>query len=288
MKSRVAVGIMLLFTVGFAAFNLLAYNHARAMLQFTTGGARTIQPEALGAWQKVRVLLSGVRIPRPESDLPLSALADDAVPLRIHVGEYISLEAWYCDRGESTPLVILFHGYASDKSALLVEAQAFLDLGTSVLLVDFRGSGGSSDTYTTVGFLEAHDVSAAIRFASESLAHQGVVLFGQSMGAVAILRAIRHHGITPDAIILEAVFDTMLNTVRNRFAAMRVPSFPGAQVLMFWGGRQWNFNAFEHNPLDYAAVVEVPALFLHGENDPRARLQEGRRCSRLSPARSGG
>ncbi|HNW93580.1 MAG TPA: hypothetical protein PKM88_11785, partial [bacterium] len=62
---------------------------------------------------------------------------------------------------------------------------------------------------------------------------------------------------------------------RNRFHTMRVPSFPGAELLTFWGGRQFGFDGFEHNPVEYAASVRCPALFLHGENDPRARMEEG-------------
>jgi hypothetical protein len=32
--------------IGFAGINVLAYNHARAMMRFTTGGDRTRKPEA--------------------------------------------------------------------------------------------------------------------------------------------------------------------------------------------------------------------------------------------------
>ena len=91
-------------------------------------------------------------------------------------------------------------------------------------LVDFRGSGESSESYTTIGFREANDVSAVMHYVQTAVAHSSVILFGQSMGAVAILRAVHEDGITPDAVIVEAVFDTMLNTVRHRFAAMGLPS----------------------------------------------------------------
>jgi uncharacterized protein len=103
------------------------------------------------------------------------------------------------------------------------------------------------------------------------------VLFGQSMGAAAILRAIRAEDVRPDAIILEAVFDSMLQTARNRFDVMGVPSFPNAQFLVFWGGCQFGFNGFAHNPADYARTVACPALFLQGTADTRARLQDARR-----------
>jgi pimeloyl-ACP methyl ester carboxylesterase len=167
----------------------------------------------------------------------------------------------------------------------LHEARAFLEMGLSVLLVDFRGSGDSSESYTTLGFREAEDVACAVRYAHDHLPHSQVILYGQSMGAAAILRAIHACGVQPDAIIVEAVFDRMLSTVRNRFRIMGVPSFPSAELLVFWGGRQAGFDGFSLNPVEYAASVRCPILFLHGAADPRARLEEARCVFAAVPAR---
>jgi len=269
--------LLILLAVGFVLLNVLAYNHAHAMTHFTTDGTRTSKPEELSLWAKIRVLLTGVNVPRPSSGRVPSDLAPRCRALSISGLDCVTLAAWYCDQGEGTPLVILFHGYAADKTSLLTEARILLDLGASVLLVDFRGSGGSSEPYTTIGVDEGYDVGAVVRYASDSLSHSSIVLFGQSMGAAAILRAVYTRLVAPDAIILEAVFDRMLNTVRNRFAAMGVPSFPSAQLLVFWGGWQLGFDGFAHNPVEYAQSVNCPALFMHGVDDPRATIDEGRR-----------
>ncbi len=272
----------ILIIVGFGALNLLAYNHARAMLVFAEEGDRTSKPEALAGWAKMKVLLSGVNLPRPQSDLPSSCLDPECTVLSIREGN-ITLEAWYCDRGEETPLVVIFHGYSADKTALINEAKGLLELGASVLLVDFRGSGGSSESYTTIGVHEADDVAAVAAYARARLKHAKLILFGQSMGAVAILRAADQNGVRPDGVIIEAIFDSMLNTVRNRFDAMGVPSFPCAHLLVFWGGRQWGFNGFKHNPVDYARSLNCRAIFMHGADDPRAKLSEGRRVYDAAP-----
>jgi pimeloyl-ACP methyl ester carboxylesterase len=89
--------------------------------------------------------------------------------------------------------------------------------------------------------------------------------------------------VKPDAIIVEAVFDKLLNTVRHRFEAMKTPSFPSAELLVFWGGAQSGFNGFAHNPVDYARSVRCPILFLHGEDDPRAHVEEARRVYNAVP-----
>jgi pimeloyl-ACP methyl ester carboxylesterase len=284
-KAKRWVGIGALIVVaGFAGLNALAYSHAEAMLRFSDGGLRTTAPERLGLLSRVRVLLTGVNIPRPVSYGLPSELAPYCRALSIPGPRGVTLSSWYCNRGNGTPLIILFHGYSAEKTSLLGEARAFLDLGGSVLLVDFRGSGGSSESYTTVGVHEAEDVAAAVRYARGKLSHDNVLLFGRSMGAAAILRAVHAYGIQPDGVMLEAVFDTLLNTVRHRFRALQVPAFPSAELLVFWGGRQWGFDGFEHNPSAYAASVHCPVLLMHGARDPRVRLTEARRVFEAIPA----
>jgi len=273
----------LIVIAGLAGLNALAYRHADAMLRFSDGGPRTATPEQLGFLSTIRVLLAGVNIPRPASHRRPAELAPDCRVLSLPGPSGITLASWYCNRGRGTPLIILFHGYAAEKTSLVSEARAFLDLGASVLLVDFRGSGGSSESYTTVGVHEAEDVAAAVRNARRRLSHRSVFLFGRSMGAAAILRAVHVHAIQPHGVILEAVFDTLLNTVRHRFRAMQLPPFPSAELLVFWGGRQGGFDGFRHNPSEYAASVHCPVLLMHGARDPRVSLTEARRVFEAIP-----
>ncbi len=274
-----------MFVAAFAALNLVAYRQAYAMTHFVKGGPRTGNAETLGLGQKLKTLLFGVDLPRSHTTLSPTILGPACRSLTIPGTNGVRLGAWYCPVSPGSPLVILFHGYGDEKTGTLNEARVFLELGLSVLLVDFRGSGDSSESYTTVGYNEAEDVSAAVRYAKASLPHSKLVLYGISMGAAAELRAVHSCGVQPDAIIAEAVFDRMLSTVRHRFELMRVPSFPGAALLVFWGGRQFGFNAFGNNPVEYAASVRCPILFLHGTADPRARLAEARQVYDAVPGR---
>jgi len=140
--------------------------------------------------------------------------------------------------------------------------------------VDFRGSGGSSGDDTTLGVREAADVALSVAYARRIWPEQPLVLYGISMGSAAVLRAIAAAGVRPDAVILESPFDRLLATTRNRFRAMGLPAFPSAELLLFWGGVQQGFDGFAHNPVDYAAGVDCPALLLHGERDPRVTVEQ--------------
>jgi alpha-beta hydrolase superfamily lysophospholipase len=99
--------------------------------------------------------------------------------------------------------------------------------------------------------------------------NERLILFGQSMGAAAVLRALSRRTIAPDAVVLECPFDRLLSTIEARFASTGLPSFPAARLLVFWGGVQHGFNAFNHNPAEYARQVTCPALLMHGTCDRR-------------------
>jgi pimeloyl-ACP methyl ester carboxylesterase len=66
----------------------------------------------------------------------------------------------------------------------------------------------------------------------------------------------------------------MLTAVRVRCRLVSGVSFPLAEALVFWGGAQHGFNAFAHNPADYARSVRCPVLLMHGSLDPRVSAQD--------------
>ena len=66
----------------------------------------------------------------------------------------------------------------------------------------------------------------------------------------------------------------MLKTVKARFKTIGVPSFPMANLLVLWGGALNDFNAFKHNPIDYASSINCPTLLLYGEKDEKVSRKE--------------
>ncbi len=271
-----ALVLITIFITGLILINILAYNHAYSMMHFSSTGTTTASPESLSFFAKVKTLLCGVKTVCPEFPQNLTDSILSYKNFLIPCGDSIQLGSLYKTGNLKSSIVLLFHGYNAEKSVLLTEAELLHNLGYSVLLIDFRGSGTSSESYTTIGYREADDVQASFIYAQDSLGYKHIILYGQSMGAAAILRALHTSKIMPDAIVIESVFDRMDNTVMHRFEAMGIPAFPSAHLLMFWGGFQMGFNSFRHNPIDYANSVRCPALFLHGVNDPRAYLSEGR------------
>jgi alpha-beta hydrolase superfamily lysophospholipase len=278
-KRRAGIVGLVVVLMGALGVNVVAYMQARSMTHFSSSGARTEGPERLGSLAAVGVVLSGVNIPRPESartpaDFDLSF---DTIALPTRDG--MTLEAWRVPVDDQKPLILVFHGYAASKATMLPPARALHELGYSTLLFDFYGSGGSSGNDTSLGYLEARDVAVALEYVRQQWPGRKVVLYGFSMGSAAILRAIAVEGAQPDAIVLEATFDGLLSTVRNRFRSMGLPGTPFAELLLFWGGVQWSFDPFDHNPVDYARSVRCPTLILHGEADARVTSDQANRVA---------
>ncbi|MBE9040147.1 alpha/beta fold hydrolase [Oscillatoriales cyanobacterium LEGE 11467] len=241
----------------FAILNLLAFIFAYSLTHFTPPGT------------------FGIGLPRPVNSRLPSDFGLEYTTRRIRVNDREWLESWFIpasNTDSSKGTILLFPGQGGSKGKqLLAPAQVLHGLGYDALLVDFRGVGGSSGSTSTIGVLEAKDVALAVDYARElqqQLQRRSpIVLYGVSMGSAAILRAVSRENVTPDAIVLELPFSRLLDAVRVRLADRGIPTFPAAELIVFWGGIQQGFNGFAHNPIADARQVRVPTLVLHGEDD---------------------
>ncbi len=191
---------------------------------------------------------------------------------RVAIESNKKLVAWYYNSGTKGTF-ILFHGYAGEKSDLLQRANLLEDQGYSTLLVDFMGHGDSEGFQTTIGFQEAKQVQSCYEFIQKK-GESTIYLFGASMGAVAIMKAIDDELVFPNALILECPFGSLLKTVKARFDEMHVPTFPMAHLLVFWGGLQNAYWGFAHKPSEYAKSIDCPVLLLQGGKDTKISLEE--------------
>lgn len=264
-----------LLGVGFL-LNVGAYLHARSMLTFRSASVDDEANLRAGWRRTLRIVLFGIRVPTP---IPDQTPADHELSYQIRVIPRDgggALEAWWISPESPRGVALMYHGYKACKAALLPEAAQFVRMGYACLLVDFKGAVGKAHLSTTIGFREAEDVVLSLHHVRSRQPSLPIVLYGRSMGAAAVLRAVSRFRLEPDFLILESVFDRLLSTVRVRFRLLGLPPFPGAQLLTFWGGVQMGYWGFGHNPEDYARDVTRPTLMLHGADDPKAPSEQGR------------
>ena len=264
--TRFAVLLLLLFVL----LNVILYNHAWQLTHFTAAtGFEKKKPEELGLLEKGKLAFTGVTVSRPENKIfPKSKFETLKIPGRFE------LEAWLAKVPEPKGVVLLFHGYQNSKSGMVGYGDRLNAAGYHTLLVDFPGSGGSEGLETSLGFHEGGDVARALSVVDSLFPELPRTLMGSSMGAASIMRAVYAHDVQPDKIILECPFGTLLGTIRKRFDALNAPSYPFAEMLMFYGGWQSGFDAFEHNPEDYAKSISIPTLLISGTKDARVSVSE--------------
>lgn len=252
----------------FISMNVVAYFHAYKFTHFTDRKISKTIAKDLSTIKKLQILFFGIDNPRPfNTRLPSQKFET----IKLQSNKVI--ECWYIKTHSSKGTVILFHGYGGEKSSMLDKSDEFIKLGYNTLLVDFMGSGGSEGNETTLGYKEAEEVNTCFEYLTK-LGEDKIYLFGTSLGAVAIMKAIDNYAIAPKGIIIECPFGTMYQTTCARFRIMKVPAFPMAGLLVFWGGVQNNFWAFKHKPVEYAKKIKCPTLLLYGELDEKVSRKE--------------
>ena len=153
----------------------MAFFHAWAMTHYVESGPRMKKAEELSLAERAKVLLTGVRIPRPTNRMSEEEVGPGCRTVVCSPEGGGKLEGWWLpasgpEEGLSCGTVILFHGYAGSRQSLVRQGREFAAMGWHALLVDFRGSGGSEGTVTSVGYHEAVDVVNAV---AELLPHRG-------------------------------------------------------------------------------------------------------------------
>ncbi|HEO65824.1 MAG TPA: alpha/beta fold hydrolase [Spirochaetes bacterium] len=190
------------------------------------------------------------------------------IPSSWNVENYVWEIPWNRDN-----LVLLFHGYSSKKENLLTMAKVFVKMGYSVALTDFPGHGDSNVLWTTLGYREAYVVRDLYNYYSKS--YKNIILYGYSMGAASILRAVGDLGVQPAGIIAEMPYGSLYHTAVQRFSMAGSPfTSPLAELLVFWGGVQHGMNGFDLDSIRSAKAITVPTLVLGGSDDQKVPSDE--------------
>lgn len=135
---------------------------------------------------------------------------------------------WFLSRGKPAPVVILSHGYGSNRSELLTLAFELWKAGYHILLYDMRGHGESPVKWSGLGTYEKDDLLSAIKFlktkktdGGQELIDGRVGLYGVDMGGYISLVASSQDP-TVKAVAVDSVYPDM-----GRFINHRLKTFIG-------------------------------------------------------------
>lgn len=253
----------------FVFINLIACFHAYKFIHFADQSLeKTKPPSSLTVIEKLKTLFFGINNPRPQNHrFPQHSYETITLKGRNKI------ECWFIRAEQSKGTVLIFHGFSGCKSFMLDRAEGFYKLGYSTLLVDFAGSRGSEGNQTSLGYWDDSTVEECFHYVQQQ-GEEHIILFGASMGAVAVMKALAERKIDVDGVVLECPFGSLRKTTYARFAIMNIPGFPLADLLLFWGGVQNGYWAFSFNPSDYAKKIYQPVLLLYGEQDKEVSREE--------------
>ncbi|MEP6711930.1 MAG: alpha/beta fold hydrolase [Ferruginibacter sp.] len=254
----------------FILLNVVVAFHAYKFTHFYNPGEIVIkkQNEKTG-WDKTKEILFGINAVKQINIAPDTNFKT----VYLTTKDGLKLAAWYIPTENAKGTVALFHGHGGKKSGVLNEAAGFRKIGYNTLLLDFRAHGSSEGHITTIGFKESEDVKLVYDYLKNT-GEKNIVLWGISMGAATITKAINDYDLQPTKIILEMPFGSMMDAVEGRVKMMKLPAEPISTLLTFWGGTEHGFWAYGMKPTEYAKKIKCPVLMQWGLHDPRVTQRE--------------
>lgn len=254
----------------FLLLNVIVAFHAYKFTHFYDNGSITVKKkEEKTGWDKAKEIFFGINAEKKKNDVTTDSTFKT---IYLKTKDSLKLEAWYI-AGGSKGTVLLFHGHGSNKSGVIKEAESFNKMGYNTLLLDFRAHGNSEGNTCTIGYNETEDVKLAYDYIKNK-GEKNIVLWGISMGASTITKAVKDYQLEPQKVILEMPFGTIKDAVHGRLKIMGLPAEPVGTLLTFWGGTEHGFWAFGMKPQEFASSIKCPVLLQWGKNDPRVSQSE--------------
>ncbi len=263
-KIRRTVRLVLwILLVQFVLINISAAFYARK-LTYLQEGPPPVETGSRNILKKTWKIFVGPRLYKsPVSWFP--SFPYDTVKLKTKKG--VLIDGWYSKTDSAAKgTVILFHGVTSNKTSTIDEANEFRYLGYNVFLVDFRSHGLSEGNVTTIGVRESEDVKLAYDYVI-SKGEKQIFLWGLSMGAVTICKAVSDYGLTPSGLIMEMPFGSLQQHLEGRARTLGFPGEPFGFLVTFWIGVERGFNGYKHRTVRYAKNIACPVLLQWGADD---------------------
>ena len=247
----------------FFLINIILINQAYQLTHFYEHGTvSSVAEQTKSSWGKVRVVLFGLKQQKLVGTVPDSAY----VHVKLKTKDSLMLDGWFIPVPNAKGTIALFHGNGSEKSANLSQSNSFNELGYSTLLIDFRAHGKSEGNTCSIGYREAEDVKLAYDFLTNR-GEKNIILYGISMGAATITKAIADYDLSPAKIILEMPFASLSEAAEGKMKMAGIFAKPLGGLLTFWGGAINGFWAFNMKPAAFVEKIKCPVLLQWGRKD---------------------
>lgn len=198
-----------------------------------------------------------------------------AIDVRIEVADAAPLAGWWIEGRPGRASVLLLHGIRADRRAMLGRARLLAQHGYAVLLIDLPAHGESRGDAITLGWREAAAVAAARGWMERQRPDEKRAVIGVSLGGASVLLGPQPSGF--DAIVLEAVYSTAHQAIRNRIAMRLGDTAAGLSPLLeLQAGMRLGVPVRQLAPIDRIGRVGAPVLVIAGGRDLHTLPAESR------------
>ena len=172
--------------------------------------------------------------------------------------------------GIAGKVAIFHHGIGMGWVTMIKYMELFRAEGWAVVAFDSRGHGRSGGGRPSYGYFEKADLKAVADWALARFPHEGgFVVFGESMGAAAVLQYAPHEP-RLDAAIADCSFSSAVDELEYRLKAAMVP--PGMRALVIivadaFCRRLEGFSLRDADPSRAILETQAPIFFIHGLED---------------------
>jgi len=137
--------------------------------------------------------LNGVTKPgkKPVSITPNSLLLE-SINIEIMTKDNVKLSGWLLPNKKSNKVILMLHGYYSNKADLLSLGSRLIALGYNLVLIDLRGCGDSDGDRTYMGVKEKDDIEAVLTYIlnDNRLKAGNIAIWADNVSAYASILAI--------------------------------------------------------------------------------------------------
>jgi len=169
--------------------------------------------------------------------------------IQLNTADHVKLHAWFHPpANHTTPTIVYFHGNKGHIGHRAERVKGFVQSGFGLLLLSYRGYGGSQGKPSEQGLYE--DARAALYF----LNHRGIqthciVLLGESLGTGVAVQMAREFQV--GALVLQSPYTSLADAGKKHY-----PMFPIHTLL------RDRFDSIQK-----MKEITIPVLVIHGDRD---------------------
>lgn len=175
----------------------------------------------------------------------------------------LELCGWYVP-SQNGAVVIAQHGYKSDRTELLQEAEILYRHHYGVLLSTVRAHDRSEGEQISFGYREMQDLEAWYRYlrTRNDVHPEKIGALGNSMGGSLVIQyAAQNKHI--NAVVAHSAFSSLDDTVSTSVQYYTgLPPFPFAPLIVFWAEQELGLHSSEINAKQWIRNISPRPIFL--------------------------